>query len=64
MYPERQSSSGAEIQPTLEQYQGMHRQLERDIQDNNREIKLLNNKIVKYIKTHSEATTTTPYCKN
>ena len=32
---------------SLDQLQGLHRQVESDIQENNAEIKLLNNKIVK-----------------
>lgn len=49
---------------SLDQLQGMHRQVESDIQENNAEIKLLNNKIVKYPFLHAEMTTIAPSCKN
>jgi hypothetical protein len=39
--------SGGEIINALDHYQNMHRQVERDINDNHAEIRLLNNKIVK-----------------
>lgn len=42
---------------SLEHWQGLHRQVESDIHDNNAEIKLLNNKIVKYSPLHPEMTT-------
>lgn len=38
----------------LDHYQGLQRQLDGDIYSTNTEIGLLNNKIVKYFKRHSE----------
>lgn len=49
---------------SLDKLQGLHRQVESDIQENNAEIRLLNNKIVKYHFLHAEMTTIALSCKN
>ena len=48
----------------LDRLQGLHRQVESDIQENNAEIRLLNNKIVKYHFLHTEMTMIALSCKN
>lgn len=46
MYGGESRNRGGE-ENSLDHYQGLHRQVENEIQENNAEIRLLNNKIVK-----------------
>lgn len=64
MYGGEYRMRGPGEENNLDQLQGLHRQVESDIQENNAEIKLLNNKIVKYHPRHAETTTTAPSCRN
>jgi uncharacterized protein YPO0396 len=56
MYGGEHRTRGAGEENNLDQLQGMHRQVESEIQENNAEIRLLNNKIVKYVISHIEMT--------
>lgn len=56
MYGGDHRNRGPGEENSLDHLQGMHRQVESDIQENNAEIKLLNNKIVKYHFLHAEMT--------
>lgn len=64
MYGGEHRTRPAGEENTLDQLQGMHRQVETDIQENNAEIKLLNNKIVKYSLSHAGMIMIAPSCKN
>lgn len=64
MYGGDQRLRGSTEENSLDHLQGLHRQVESDIQENNAEIKLLNNKIVKYPLLHKETITIALLCKN
>jgi hypothetical protein len=64
MYGGEHRMRGPAEENSLDQLQGLHRQVESEIQENNAEIRLLNNKIVKYHFLHAEMTMTALSCKN